>query len=79
MTKYNAHKNDEPITAVTLDGKEYKAKEGIIEIPDDHHDAHEAALASGLTVHSDHHEGAEKPHNTPETVSAKAHTGKSHR
>ena len=79
MTKYNAHKNDEPVTAVTLDGKEYKAKDGIIEIPEDHHAAHTAALATGLTVHSDHHEGAEKPHNTTEPAAQKAQTGKSHR
>ena len=77
MTKYNAHKNDEPIDAVTLDKKEYKAKNGIIEVPDDHHAAHAEAQTIGLTVHSEHHEGAEKPHNTPETVPAKA--GKSHR
>ncbi len=77
MTKYNAHKNDEPITAVTLDGKEYKAKDGIIEVPDEHDAAHKAALASGLTIHHEKHAGVEKAHNGAETASEKP--GKSHR
>ena len=73
--KYNAHKKDQPINAVTLDGKEYKAKDGIIEVPDDHHKAHKEAQAVGLTVHAEKHVTGEKPHNTTETVSNKAPQG----
>jgi hypothetical protein len=64
MTKYNAHHKDQPINAVTLDKKEYKAKDGIIEVPDDHHAAHDEARAIGLTIHHDKHVGAEKPQST---------------
>jgi hypothetical protein len=48
MAKYEATLKDKDISVVTLAGKEYKAKDGVIHVDDDHHDAHKAAALIGL-------------------------------
>jgi len=48
MAKYVSKNKDQPLTSVSLAGKEYKAEDGVITIPDDHHDAHKAAEMAGL-------------------------------
>ncbi len=48
MGRYEANHKDKPISVVTLAGKEYKAKDGVIEVPDDHADAHRDAESIGL-------------------------------
>jgi hypothetical protein len=46
--KYVAKLKDQPISSMTLANKEYKAHDDVIEVPDDHHEAHEAAKMIGL-------------------------------
>ena len=40
---------DPTTTAVTLAGHEYKARDGVLDVPTSHEEAHAAALAIGLT------------------------------
>ena len=48
MAKYEAKLKDKPdVTVVTLAGKEYKAKDGVIEVDNAHHDAHRDAANHG--------------------------------
>ena len=46
--KYLATHKGQPISAITLAGKEYKAHDEQIEVPDDHHEAHKDASLIGL-------------------------------
>jgi hypothetical protein len=46
MTRYKLP--DRTTTALSLGGREYKAKDGMVEVPDAHARAHRAALALGL-------------------------------
>ena len=48
MAKYAAKHKGEPITSAFLGGKEYKADDGLIEVPDDHVAAHQEAASIGL-------------------------------
>jgi hypothetical protein len=41
-------KKDQIVSSISLAGREYKADDGIIEVPDDHHEARKAAALIGL-------------------------------
>jgi hypothetical protein len=46
--KFVAQHKGNTISSISLAGKEYKAEDGIIEVPDDHHEARKAAIVAGL-------------------------------
>ncbi len=46
--KFIAKNKEQDISAVSLGGREYRAEDGIIEVPDDHHAARDAAKLIGL-------------------------------
>ncbi len=48
MAKYVAKHKGEPVSSVFLHDQEYKAKDGLIAIPDGHEAAHKAAQHIGL-------------------------------
>ena len=48
MAKYVAKHKGEPVSSVFLHDQEYKAKDGLIFIPDGHEDAHVAAARLGF-------------------------------
>ncbi len=48
MAKYVAKHQGQPVSTVFLHDQEYKAKEGLITVPDGHEKAHEAATHLGL-------------------------------
>ncbi len=39
----------EAVTSATLGGRQYRAKEGVIDVPDAHDTAHQAAAVMGLS------------------------------
>lgn len=48
MAKYVARHKGQPVSSVFLHDQEYKAKDGVIAVPDGHETAHKAAKHIGL-------------------------------
>ena len=46
--RFVAKNKDQTISSISLAGREYKADDGFIDVPDDHHDARKAAALIGL-------------------------------